>query len=44
MVNPLKAPTKNRYFAANDATNPGDVGTNDALTFTDVERIVASLP
>lgn len=43
MVNPLKAPTKNRYFAANDATNPGDVGTNDALTFTDVERIVASL-
>lgn len=43
MVNTVKAPTKNRYFAANDATGPDDIGTNDALTLQDVERIVASL-
>lgn len=43
LVNPIKAPTKNRYFAANDATTPADIGTNDALTFQDIERIVASL-
>jgi N4-gp56 family major capsid protein len=43
MVNPVKAPTKNRYFAANDATGPDDIGTNDALTLQDVDRIVAQL-
>lgn len=43
MVNPLKAPTKNRYFAANDATGPADIGTNDALTLQDIDRIVAQL-
>jgi len=43
MVNPVKAPTKNRYFAANDATTPADIGTNDALTLQDVDRIVAQL-
>lgn len=43
MVNPIKAPTKNRYYAANDATGPADMGTNDALTLQDVERIVAQL-
>jgi N4-gp56 family major capsid protein len=43
MVNPVQAPTKNRYFAANDATGPDNLGTNDALTFQDVERITASL-
>lgn len=43
MVNPVKAPTKNRYFVANDATNPGDIGTNDALTLQDIDRIVAQL-
>ena len=43
MVNTVKAPTKNRYFAANDATTPADIGTNDALTLQDVDRIVAQL-
>ena len=43
MVNPVKAPTKNRYFAANDATTPADIGTNDALTLQDIDRIVAQL-
>jgi len=43
MVNAVKAPTKNRYFAANDATTPADVGTNDALTLQDIDRIVAQL-
>lgn len=43
MVNKVQAPTKNRYFAANDATNPGDIGTNDALTLQDIDRIVTSL-
>lgn len=43
MVNSVKAPTKNRYFAANDATTPADIGTNDALTLQDIDRIVAQL-
>jgi N4-gp56 family major capsid protein len=43
MVNTVKAPTKNRYFAANDATGPDDIGTNDALTLQDIDRIVAQL-
>lgn len=43
MVNPVKAPTRNRYFAANDATGPDDIGTNDALTLQDIDRIVATL-
>jgi N4-gp56 family major capsid protein len=43
MVNSVRAPTKNRYFAANDATSPADIGTNDALTLQDIDRIVATL-
>ncbi|CAG2132498.1 N4-gp56 family major capsid protein [Cupriavidus numazuensis] len=43
MVNAIKAPTKNRYYAAGDATGPTDLGTNDALTFQDIERIIAQL-
>ena len=43
MVNTVKAPTKNRYFAANDATTPADISTNDALTLQDIDRIVAQL-
>ena len=43
MVNPVKAPTKNRYYAANDATGPEDIGTNDAMTLQDIDRIVAQL-
>lgn len=43
LVNPVKAPTKNRYYCANDATSPADIGTNDALTLQDVDRIVAQL-
>lgn len=43
MVNTVKAPTKNRYFTANDATSPADIGTNDALTLQDIDRIVAQL-
>lgn len=43
LINPIKAPTKNRYFTANDATGPGDMGTNDALTFQDIERINAQM-
>ncbi|CAB4155028.1 hypothetical protein UFOVP653_61 [uncultured Caudovirales phage] len=43
MVNAVKAPTKNRYFCANDATDVSDIGTNDALTLQDIDRIVAQL-
>jgi N4-gp56 family major capsid protein len=43
MINPIKAPTKNRQFYANDATSPADIGSNDALTLQDVSRIVSSL-
>ena len=43
MVNTVKAPTKNRYFSANDSTGPDDIGTNDALTLQDIDRIVAQL-
>lgn len=43
MVNGVKAPTKNRYFAANDATDPSNIGSNDALTLQDIDRIVAQL-
>jgi N4-gp56 family major capsid protein len=43
MVNSVRAPTKNRYFAANDATNVADMGTNDALTLQDIDRIVSVL-
>lgn len=43
MVNGVKAPTKNRYFAANDATGPDDIGTNDAMTLQDIDRVVAQL-
>lgn len=43
MVNAIKAPTKNRHYYANDATAPDNIGTNDALTLQDVDRIVAQL-
>lgn len=43
MVNSIKAPTKNRYFSANDSTSPADIGTNDAMTLQDIDRIVAQL-
>jgi N4-gp56 family major capsid protein len=43
MVNSVKAPTKNRHYFANDATAPDNIGTNDALTLQDVDRIVAQL-
>lgn len=43
MVNSVKVPTKNRHFYANDATAPDNIGTNDALTLQDVDRIVAQL-
>ena len=43
MVNSVRAPTRNRYFAANDANNVADMGTNDALTLQDIDRIVSVL-
>jgi hypothetical protein len=43
VVNSIKAPTKNRYFVANDATLPSDIGTNDALTLQDIDRIASVL-
>jgi N4-gp56 family major capsid protein len=43
MVNAVRAPTKNRQFYANDATLPSDIGTNDALTLQDIDRVVAQL-
>lgn len=43
LVNGVKAPTKNRHYFANDATSPATIGTNDALTLQDVDRIVAQL-
>lgn len=41
MVNPVQIPTLNRYFAANDATTPDTIGTNDWLSLRDIERISA---
>lgn len=41
MINTVKAPTKNRQFYANDATLPSDVGSNDALTLQDIDRIMS---
>ena len=43
MINRVNAPTKNRQYYANDATSVADLGTNDALTFQDIERIVSVL-
>jgi len=43
LVNTVKAPTKNRYFCANDATDPSNIGSNDALTLQDVDRIISQL-
>lgn len=43
MVNSVRAPTKNRYFSCNDATGPADMGTNDAMTLQDIDRLVAVL-
>jgi N4-gp56 family major capsid protein len=43
MVNAVRAPTRNRVFYANDATGPADIGTNDALTLQDIDRVVAQL-
>ncbi len=43
LVNKINAPTKNRQFYANDATGPADIGTNDALTLQDIDRIIAQL-
>lgn len=43
VVNPIKAPTKNRQFYANDATLPSDLGTNDALTLQDIDRLISVL-
>jgi len=41
MVNTVQIPTFNRYFAANDATTPDTIGTNDWLSLRDIERISA---
>ncbi len=43
MINTVKAPTKNRVYYANDATSPATIGTNDAMTMQDIDRIVSSL-
>lgn len=43
MINTIKAPTKNRMYYANDATAPSNIGTNDALSFQDIDRIVSTL-
>ena len=43
MVNAVRAPTKNRVYYANDATGPADLGTNDALTLQDIDRVVSQL-
>lgn len=42
-INTIKVPTKNRQFYANDATVPSDIGTNDWLTFKDIDRIITSI-
>lgn len=43
VINTILAPTKNRQFYANDATLPSDLGTNDALTLQDVDRMISVL-
>lgn len=43
VVNTVKAPTANRHYFANDATALDNIGTNDALTFQDIERIISQL-
>lgn len=43
VVNPIKAPTKNRYYAAGGAADPSQIGTANALTLQDIDVIVAQL-
>jgi N4-gp56 family major capsid protein len=43
MINKVKAPTKNRKFYAGDATSDEDLGTNDALTIRDIQRVASML-
>ena len=43
IVNSLQAPTLNRYFGASGAASPAEIGTTDALTLQDIDRIVATL-
>lgn len=43
MVNAVKAPTKNRHYFAGDALSVDQLGTNDPLTFQDIERLTAQL-
>lgn len=43
MINPVTAPTRNRQFYAGDATAIDNIGTNDALTLQDIERLSAVL-
>ncbi len=43
VVNPMLAPTKNRYFGAGGASDPSQISTADALTLQDVDAIVAQL-
>lgn len=43
LVNPIKAPTKNRVYYAGAATSPATIATTDALTLQDVSRIVSQV-
>ncbi len=45
VVNALKAPTKNRYFAAYDAADPSQLTTssNYLLTLTDIDKMITTI-
>lgn len=43
MVNSIKAPSIDRHFFAGDATAPADIGADDELTLTDIERVASIL-
>lgn len=43
LVNPIKAPTKNRQYYCNDATSAATIDTTDPLALIDIDRFAANI-
>jgi N4-gp56 family major capsid protein len=43
VVNSVLPPSPNRRFFANDATSASNIGTNDAISLTDIDRLRANI-
>lgn len=43
MINTVHPPSTGRYYVCGDATNPGNISNNDALTLNDIDVIVSQL-